>query len=670
MVQTQGTAKKLFNCPRRQNKPMLDPENVDFERLGFRAGLEVHHQIRSASKLFCRCPPTLEENPENLDYTFYRYFRPVLGEMGDFDPGMLVEFEKGYKVIYYACERNTCTYEMDETPPFPPDMEAIRKGFLLALYFNCSALAEEVVVNRKQYLDGSITTGFQRTFIVGRDGWVPVHGKKVRISNVYVEEDAARRVNWCDTADRTVYFNLDRLGIPLTEVITDHRDVDSPQELIELARQIGRVLRISRIGRRGIGSVRQDINLSIEGGNRVEIKGVQDLAMFDLLCRHETVRQNALIEISKEMKRRGLKKEDFEHTYVDVSHLFTLDDDCKVFVTRFPGMNGLFGVEVQPNKDFGLDIFEKSMLVTGVPRENHFHSDEIADDAVRKRSGYPCRLGIDKEKFEEICSVIRSTPRDAFVVVVGPEKRAMHAMKKIVERAKMALDGVPQETRRLLPNGNSEFLRVIHGKERIYPDTDTPPIVITHAEVEELKSNVGRRPWEICEELHAKYNFTQQHVDQLIRSEKVEKFYAYTEELGLKGQLVYRLLVELPRSKKREGVRCTDETVDKLAEALSEKMIIPEQVDLLVDSLAEEPTCTVEQALAKLQVSHVSRDMLETIIAEQLRLHDQPRLRSDEAYRKFMVPKIVGEVLKSVGFSVSGKLAADQVHSLIAKEKH
>jgi Glu-tRNA(Gln) amidotransferase subunit E-like FAD-binding protein len=140
--------------------------------------------------------------------------------------------------------------------------------------------------------------------------------------------------------------------------------------------------------------------------------------------------------------------------------------------------------------------------------------------------------------------------------------------------------------------------------------------------------------------------------------------------LGLKGQLAYRLLVELPRSKKREGVRCTDETVDKLAEALSEKMIIPEQVDLLVDSLAEEPACTVEQALAKLQVSHVSRDELENIIAEQLRLHDQPRLRSDEAYRKFMVPKIVGEVLKSVGFSVSGKLAADKVHSLIAKEKH
>jgi len=263
----------------------LDPRNVDFKGLGFHAGIEVHHQIRSERKLFCRCPPVLEDDPKNMDYSFYRYFRPVLGEMGDFDPGMLVEFEKGYRVIYFACERNTCTYEMDETPPFYPDMKAIKEGFILALYFNCSALAEEVVVNRKQYLDGSITTGFQRTFIVGRDGWVPVNGKKVRISNVHIEEDAARRVNWYDTASRTVYFNLDRLGIPLTEVISDHRDVESPGELVELAKQIGRVLRVSRIGRRGIGVVRQDVNLSIEGGNRAEIKGVQDLSMFDLMCR-------------------------------------------------------------------------------------------------------------------------------------------------------------------------------------------------------------------------------------------------------------------------------------------------------------------------------------------------------------------------------------------------
>jgi glutamyl-tRNA(Gln) amidotransferase subunit E len=648
---------------------MLNPNDVDFKKLGFHAGIEVHHQIRSDRKLFCRCPPILEEDPENMDYMFYRYFRPVLGEMGDFDPGMLVEFEKGYKVNYYACERNTCTYEMDETPPFYPDMETVKKGFTLAFYFNCSALAEEIVVNRKQYLDGSITTGFQRTFIIGRDGWIPVNGKKVRITNVYIEEDAARRVNWHDTADRTVYFNLDRLGVPLTEVITDHQDVETPEELVELAKQIGRVLRISRIGRRGIGVARQDVNLSIEGGNRVEIKGVQNLRDFDKLCRNEIVRQHALIQISKEMKKRGIKKEDFEHTYVDVSHIFELQDDKKAFVTIFPKMKGLFGTEIQPNKDFGEDIFEKSMLITGIPREDHFHSDDIEVNSVRKRSDHPCRRPIDEKKYKGICSIINPRPEDAFVLVVGPERRAMHAMKKIVERAKMALYGVPQETRRLLPNGNSEFLRVIHGKERIYPDTDTPPIVISRGVVEECKSKVGKRPWEISHDLATRFGFSQNQVDMLIRAEKVEKFYEYVEKLRLSGTLAYRLLIELSARKRREGIQLTLQTSDKLAEALSRKFVLPEQVDYLINILETEPNLTTKDATKKLGFISVSEAKLDELILQKLRLFDKAKIQSDKSYMKTAVPKIVGEVLKSVNYCVSGKEVADKICVLINRRK-
>ena len=644
---------------------MLDSKNLDFKALGFRAGIEVHHQIRSDRKLFCRCPTRLETNPENMDYTFFRYFRPVLGEMGDFDPGMLVEFEKGYKVIYYACERNTCTYEMDETPPFFPDMEAIKEGFILAFYFNCLALAEEIVVNRKQYLDGSITTGFQRTFIIGRDGWVPVNGKKVRITNLHIEEDAARRVNWKDTADRTVHFNLDRLGVPLTEIISDHNDVETPQELVELAKQIGRVLRISLIGRRGIGTARQDVNLSIEGGNRVEIKGVQNLSIFDRLCRHEAVRQHALIQISKEMKKRGIRKEDFEHTYVDISQLFELAESDKAFVTIFPKMKRLFGAEIQPNKDFGEDIFEKSMLITGIPREDHFHSDEIEENAVRRRSDHPCRLPIDDKKLAEIYSILNPTSKDAFIVVVGPERRAIHAMKKIVERTKMALDGVPQETRRLLPNGNSEFLRVIHGKERIYPDTDTPPIVISKELVEECRRKVSKRPWELYGDLHGRYNFNVGQVDQLVRAEKIEKFHEYTEELQLNGALAYKLLIELPRRKKRDGIQLNIKTIDKMAEALSRRLIIAEQVERLMDIFAKEPSLTIKEALSQLDVPSIKETELNKMILQKLEAFDITRIQSDKNYRKLVIPKIAGEVLKSVKHSIPGKKVAEKIQVLL-----
>jgi glutamyl-tRNA(Gln) amidotransferase subunit E len=644
---------------------MLDPNKVDFEKLGFHAGIEVHHQIRSDRKLFCHCSPDLEENPANMDYTFYRYFRPVLGEMGDFDPGMLVEFEKGYKVIYHACERNTCTYEMDETPPFFPDIEAIKKGFILAFYFNCSALAEEIVVNRKQYLDGSITTGFQRTFIIGRDGWIPVNRKKVRITNVHIEEDAARRVNWKDTSDRTVHFNLDRLGVPLTEVITDHRDIDTPEELVELAKQIGRVLRVSGIGRRGLGTARQDVNLSIEGGSRVEIKGVQDLSAFDLFCKHEAIRQHSLIRIAGEMKKRGIAKEDFEHMYIDVTHLFKLRKGNKGFVSLFPKMKGLFGTEIQPNKDFGEDIFEKSMLITGIPREDHFHSDEIARNAVRRNSDHPCRLPIDKAKYHEICTTVKLKPEEAFVLVIGPERRAIHAMKKIVERTKMALDGVPQETRRLLPNGNTEFLRVIHGKERIYPDTDTPPIVMPKELVEECKAKVGKRPWEIYAELHSKHNFTQAQVDLLIREGKIEKFCEYVDKLGLKGSIAYRLLIELPRSKRRKGLKVSQGTLDKLAKKMSCKHVTLPQVESLVEILARRPRPTFEQAFAELRAQKTNEAQLRKTILRHFERFDVNRICSDKAYRTVVIPKIVGVVLEALNYSVEGMRVLEKIQALI-----
>ena len=661
--------KKLFYHAPVLLRSMLDPDSVDFKGLGFHAGIEVHHQIRSRRKLFCRCPPDLEQDPENMDYSFYRYFRPVLGEMGDFDPGMLVEFEKGYKVIYYACERNTCTYEMDETPPFPPDPDAIEKGFILAHYFNCTALAEEIVVNRKQYLDGSITTGFQRTFITGRDGYVPVFNKKVRITNVHIEEDAARRVNWSETADRTVYFNLDRLGIPLTEVITDHRDVDNPQELVELAKQIGRVLRISRIGRRGIGTARQDVNISIRGGNRAELKGVQNLALFDRMCRHEVVRQHALIELQRNMLNRGLTKEDFEHTYIDVTHLLSLEEG-KAYATRFPNMNNLFGAEIQPNKDFGEEAFEKSMLITGIPREDQFHSDEIENDAIRKRSLHPCRLPIDRKLCVQIRSILHLDPQDAFILVAGPERRALHAMKKIVERVKQALDGVPEETRRLLPNGNSEFLRVIHGKERIYPDTDTPPVVVPDGLINETRKAVGKRPWDLAHDLHKRFGFGQHQIDLLIRDEKTEKFGNYTEQLGLSGPLAYRLLIELPRKKRREGTKLPFQTVDKLADALSRRQVIAEHIDPLATILAENPELTPEQAVEKLPIRPVSVDELSHLIQQQLSKQDTAKLQNDETYGNTEIPKIVGAVLQATNYSVEGRKVVDQVHLLIQKGRH
>ena len=640
---------------------MLDTNNLDFKKLGFHAGLEVHHHIKSKRKLFCNCPTILEEDPENMEYSFYRYFRPVLGEMGDFDPGMLVEFEKGYKVIYFANERNTCTYEMDETPPFFPDMEAIEKGYILSEYFHCTSFAEEVVVNRKQYLDGSITTGFQRTFISARDGWVPVNGKKVRITNLHIEEDAARRVNWDDTSSRTVYFNLDRLGFPLTEIITEYTDVDTPEELIETAKQIGRVLRISKIGRRGLGTARQDVNISIAGGDRVEIKGVQYLELFDVMCRNEVVRQYALIEIKEEMNKRNISKEDFEHTYVDISHLFQTGE--KYFAVICSKMKGLFGLEVQPNKDFGLEIFEKSMLITGVPRKSHYHSDELKEGAIRKKSTYPSNLEIDDQMYEKICSILNPKDTDAFVVVKGPEKQAMHALKKVIERIKLALEGVPQETRRFVTSGNSEFLRVIHGKDRIYPDTDTPPVVISLETIEEMTSNIGKRPWEVFEDLNTKYSLNHDKVDLLIRDEQIDRFYKFVEELHLDANLAFRLLIDIPREYRRKDIILESELVEKLAKLLSDKSIIPEQLEKAILLLVQDKQLSKHELIAQLDIKELSEEELKVIVKEKISLVGKEKLSTPESESRYL-PKIVAHVLKECNYSIKGQTIVNLVNSL------
>jgi glutamyl-tRNA(Gln) amidotransferase subunit E len=356
------------------------------------------------------------------------------------------------------------------------------------------------------------------------------------------------------------------------------------------------------------------------------------------------------------------------HTYIDISCLFHLEDDTRAFATVFPKMKGLFGLEVQPNKDFGEDIFEKSMLITGIPRENHFHSDELEKNAVRRRSLHPCGLSIDRDKFKGICDIVNPDVEDAVVVVVGPERRAMHALKKIVERAKIALEGVPQETRRLLPNGNTEFLRVIHGKERIYPDTDTPPIVISKELVEDSKKKVGRCPWEVYEELHRKYGLNQNQTDLLIRAEKVDKFFQYVEDLRLNSSLAYHLLIELPLETRRKGKRMEMRTIEHLAKALSQGRIIPEQIGTLLEIFVKDPDMTITDALKKIGFQTFTEKELEELIHKKTEFVDSSKARSDAQYRRIAVAKVVGETLKAVNHSVSGKIVAQKVNALLIGE--
>lgn len=456
--------------------------SYDYDQIGFRAGLEIHAQLSSKRKLFCHCIPELISPKANPDYHFERRFRPVLGEMGTFDAGMLVEFEKSYRVIYETYGDNICTYEMDETPPFFPDYETIRKGYIIGHFFNCKSTVDEIIFNRKQYLDGSIPTGFQRTTIIARDGFITLkNGKEVRINNVLIEEDAARRVEFTDRANRTVYFNLDRLGIPLTEIITNHEDCNHPYELLEIAILLGLSLRVLGVKKKGIGTIRQDVNISVKGGARVELKGIQDIENIIKYSNNEIYRQLALIELKNLLISRGVSEDDFQPNFIDVTSSIIENQVETAFAVRLPKCSGIFLTQVQPNKTFAEEIFDRCELITGISLQNMTSSDKPSP-------------WLDQNRVFEVMNV---SERDAFIVIRGKKDSVLHALNRFLERMIHALKGVPEETRRVNTNNfNSEFLRVIHGKDRMYSDTDTPPISIDLA-TRENKNNTVRKPWEI-----------------------------------------------------------------------------------------------------------------------------------------------------------------------------
>ena len=458
----------------------------DYEKIGFRAGLEIHAQLDSQRKLFCHCKPELISPSAVPDYHFERFFRPVLGELGDFDAGMLVEFEKKYRVIYETYGDNICTYEMDETPPFPPCEDTLKKGFLLAKFLNCESPVSEIIFNRKQYLDGSITTGFQRTTIIARDGHIKLkNNQKIRINNVLIEEDAARRVDFIDRASRDVKFNLDRLGIPLTEIITNHLDCHDPLTLLEIGIILGLSIRVLGIGKRGIGTIRQDVNISITGGSRVELKGIQNIKALPHYCDHEITRQLALLKIQKELVNRGVKSEDFQPNLIDVSSaVLDLEDGECALAARLPSCKEIFLEEVQPNKTFSEEVFDFVELISGISMKKMTQCDTPA-------------TWLNSKRVREILSLQTD---DNFIVIRGTQTTTIHALTRAIDRMKKSIIGVPEETRRVNEESfNSEFLRVIHGKDRMYSDTDTPPVSISIDYPSLNKENIIP-PWTILAE--------------------------------------------------------------------------------------------------------------------------------------------------------------------------
>ncbi len=261
---------------------------LDYKTIGLRMGIEIHQQL-DGKKLFCNCPTVITK--DKPDFVITRRLRASAGETGEVDQAAKHEQQKSKYFVYQGYEDSTCLLELDERPPGPVNPEALKIGLQLANMLNCK-IVHEIQFMRKTVIDGSNTSGFQRTALIGTDGYIDLDGKKIGIESICLEEEACQVVERKKEHD---VYNLSRLGIPLIEIATAP-DISTPTECKQVALKLGMVLRSIPGMKRGIGSIRQDVNMSIKGKPRIEIKGFQEVKTLPRVVDTEIERQLALKE--------------------------------------------------------------------------------------------------------------------------------------------------------------------------------------------------------------------------------------------------------------------------------------------------------------------------------------------------------------------------------------
>jgi len=633
-------------------------KEFDYEKFGLICGLEIHQQLDSKTKLFCRCPSKLQGTREP-DFTLKRTMRPVLGEMGTYDKAMLTEYEKDMSILYEGYNDVICTYEMDETPPFDCNDEARQIALQIALLLN-SDIIEEMHVCRKNYLDGSVPSGFQRTMIIGKDGYVELeNGKRIGVEFLSLEEDAARKIK---TELKTNYFRLDRLGIPLVE-ITTKPDINRPDECREAAERLGLLLWSTKV-KKVLGSIRQDVNVSIKDGTRIEIKGVQKLDIIPILINNEISRQLKLVEIKKELISRNLKVDDVPTESVDLINALSktkskfiangLKNGKKIYGLNFKGFKDIFGKELMEDYRFGTEVSSKVKSISGL--KGIIHSDEDLK-----------KYKLSNEDIKRIKTELNTKDEDCFVLVLGTKKKVDKALEVIIDRVKYAFKGVPPETRRYLEDGKTEFLRELHGGARLYPDTDTKAIFNKEAEIKQIAKNLPRYPWDVIKEYSKKFNLEEKMIKDLIFTGKLELFDKLTKISSDYSTLIITTLLETTtalRRDKKNVENINDKDFIDIFTLLKNGEIGKEAVEEFMIKKADSPDLSIAEIKEALHISRISEEdlniIIDGIVNKNIKLINERKLGA-------MGP-LMGEVMEEVRGKIDGKIVSDRLKKAIQQK--
>jgi len=477
---------------------------ADYDRIGFMSGLEVHQQLKTKKKLFCHCPAGIFHADDEYNAEVIRHMRPTLSELGEYDGTALMEFKTRKNIVYRINNQTACTYEVDDTPPFLINNEALDIAFQITMLCKMN-LVGEVHVIRKQYLDGSIPTGFQRTAILGVEGNIQLKKKTVRLMQLSIEEDSCREIS--DIGHWRIY-KTDRLGMPLIETVT-YPDFVNPDEVKEGCDIIRFINRSTGNVRTGIGASRQDVNVSCKGGTRIEIKGVAHTKWIPELTHVEAFRQYALLALRDELLRRfpdptawkpeavQLDYDAFQVTYPPIKE--ARDRGDKLYAVNLPGFKGIMSHFTQPTKMFADEISDRLKVIACIEKPHMIHTEDFE----------PVITDADMEILK---MMMKSNPdKDAIIVFWSPAEDVKTALETIEERCRMAFVGVPNETRKSFADGSTIFERVLPGADRMYPDTDTAPIPIAESHLNELAKGLPTdinelklmlNTWNVPEEMH------------------------------------------------------------------------------------------------------------------------------------------------------------------------
>ena len=480
---------------------------MDYEKIGLKAGLEVHQQLNT-NKLFCNCP-TLLRNDEPL-FRIKRKLNPVIGETGKIDSAALYEKEKNQTFEYLVYDTN-CLVELDEEPPHEINQDSLKIAIQIALLFNCKIFPVTQVM-RKTVIDGSNTSGFQRTVLIGYDGYINTTQGIVRIETIALEEDSARKLD-SEKISNITQYKLDRLGFPLVE-ITTYPDLKSPEQIKEAALKIGEVLRSCEI-KRGIGTIRQDLNVSIKNGNRIEIKGFQDPKIMIQTIEYEIQRQINLIKLRpliKKIKLNELKNISklFQNTKCNLIKK-ALDQKKQIYGFKLTNAFGLLKSELQPNKRLGTDLSDFAKPTSKIG--GIIHSDEDLE-----------KYGFSSEEILNINKGFKAADKkDAFILLIAEETQAKEAYSSISNRISLLSNEVPKEVRQVNIDSTTKFLRPMPGPSRMYPETDLSLLRIKKGLIDDLKKNLPKLAKENKRYLQ-EFGLNLELIQLLLKQNKIEDF--------------------------------------------------------------------------------------------------------------------------------------------------